>query len=91
MGESEGKTFYDIIEAGEAFGMQTFDKAIIKCYEAGFITEETALAFATRKAVVGRGIDTIKASKGQKTSDIDGLKLDAEYARRVKAMRQQKL
>ncbi|HSW62850.1 MAG TPA: PilT/PilU family type 4a pilus ATPase [Dissulfurispiraceae bacterium] len=91
MGESEGKTFYDIIEAGEAFGMQTFDKAIIKCYESGFITEETALAFATRKAVIGRGIDTIKAARGQKTSDIDGLKLDAEYARRVKTIRQQKL
>ncbi len=30
LGESEGKTFYDIIEAGEAFGMQTFDKAIIR-------------------------------------------------------------
>lgn len=91
IGEQEGKTFYDIIETGEAFGMQTFDKAIIKCYEAGFITEETALAFATRKAVVGRGLDMIKAAKGQKTSDIDGLKIDAEYARRVKAMQQQRL
>ena len=91
IGEQEGKTFYDIIETGEAFGMQTFDKAIIKCYEAGFITEETALAFATRKAVVGRGLDMIKAAKGQKTSDIDGLKIDAEYARRLKAMQQQRL
>ncbi len=91
LGESEGKTFYDIIEAGEAFGMQTFDKAIIRNYEAGFITEDTALAYASRRAVVGRGIDMLKAAKGQKTSDIDGLKIDAEYARRVKAMQQQKL
>ncbi len=91
MGESEGKTFHEIIETGEAFGMQTFDKAIIQCYEAGFITEETAIAFATRKAVVGRGLDMIKASKGQKTSDIEGLKIDAEYARRVKAMQQKKM
>lgn len=91
LGESEGKTFYDIIEAGEAFGMQTFDKAIIRNYEAGFITEDTALAYASRRAVVGRGIDMFKAAQGQRTSDIDGLKLDAEYARRVKAMQQQKL
>ncbi len=91
MGESEGKTFYEIIETGEAFGMQTFDKAIIKCYEAGFITEETALAFATRKAVVGRGLDMNKAAKGQKTSDIEGLRIDGEYARRVKAMQQKKM
>jgi len=91
LGESEGKTFYDIIEAGEAFGMQTFDKAIIRNYEAGFITEDTALAYASRRAVVGRGIDMFKAAQGQRTSDIDGLKLDSEYARRVKAMQQQKL
>lgn len=91
LGESEGKTFYDIIEAGEAFGMQTFDKAIVRNYEAGFITEDTALAYASRRAVVGRGIDMFKAAQGQRTSDIDGLKLDAEYARRVKAMQQQKL
>jgi twitching motility protein PilT len=89
-GEAEGKTFYDIIEAGEAFGMQTFDRAIIRNYEAGFITEETALAYASRKAVVGRGIDMIKAAKGLKTSDIEGLKIDAEYARKLKAMQQQK-
>lgn len=91
LGESEGKTFYDIIDAGEAFGMQTFDKAIIRAFEAGFITEDTAIAYASRKAVVGRGIDMLKAAKGERTSDIDGLKIDAEYARRVKAMQQQKL
>lgn len=91
LGESEGKTFYDIVDAGEAFGMQTFDKAIIRAFEAGFITEDTAIAYASRKAVVGRGIDMLKAAKGERTSDIDGLKIDAEYARRVKAMQQQKL
>jgi twitching motility protein PilT len=91
LGESEGKTFYEIIDAGEAFGMQTFDRAIIRAFEAGFISEDTALAYASRKAIVGRGIDMLKAAKGERTSDIDGLKIDAEYARRVKAMQQQKL
>lgn len=91
LGESEGKTFYDIIDAGEAFGMQTFDRAILRCFESGFITEETALAYASRRAIVGRGIDTLKAAKGERTSDIDGLKIDAEYARRVKSMQQHKM
>ncbi|MBI3593301.1 MAG: PilT/PilU family type 4a pilus ATPase [Nitrospirae bacterium] len=83
-GESEGKTFYEIIEAGEAFGMQTFDKAIIKLYQEGLITEETALAYASKKPIVGRGIDMIKSAKGEKTTDIEGLTLDKEYDKKLK-------
>src|SRR5919198_2324512 len=56
-GEAEGKTFYEIQEVGEPFGMQTFDQAIVRAYEAGMITEETAVAYSTRKAIVQRGID----------------------------------
>ncbi len=80
-GESEGKTFYDIVTAGEAFGMTTFDKDIINLYKNGLITEETAMAYASKKAIVGRGIDTIKSEKGEKTTDIEGLDMDAEYAK----------
>jgi len=60
-GESEGKTFYEIINAGKAFGMITFDDYIIQLYEKGLITEETATAYASRKGIVGRGIDSVKA------------------------------
>lgn len=86
-GESEGKTFYEIIDTGEAFGMQTFDKSIIKLYEEGLITEETALAYGSRKAIVGRGIDMIKAQRGEKTSPIKDLKLDKDYELKVKIKR----
>lgn len=84
-GESEGKTFYDIIDAGDAYGMLTFDKAIIRLFEQGTITEETAMAYASKKPIVGRGIDMIKSTKGEKTTDIEGLKLDADYDRKLKA------
>lgn len=84
MGESEGKTFYEIQEASEPFGMQTFDLAIIRAYEAGLITEETAVAYATRKAVVQRGIDKVKQTRGEKTTDIEGLKMDWEYDKDIK-------
>jgi twitching motility protein PilT len=83
-GESEGKTFYEIIEAGDAYGMQSFDKAILKFYQDGLITEETAMAYASRKPIVGRGIDMIKGAKGEKTTNIEGLKLDADYSKRLK-------
>jgi twitching motility protein PilT len=78
-GESEGKTFYEIMQAGQAFGMTTFDGHIIDLYEHGLITEETALAFASRKGIVGRGIDSLKSARGEATSDIDKLELDRSY------------
>lgn len=81
-GESEGKTFYEIIEAGEAFGMTTFDRHIIGLYEKGLITQETAMAYASRRGVVGRGIDQVKSARGEKTTDIEELKVDSDYRRR---------
>src|ERR1041384_5715229 len=42
LGESEGKSFYEIIEASYPFGWRTFDQACLEAYEQGKITEETA-------------------------------------------------
>ena len=84
VGESEGKTFYEIQEASVPFGMQTFDQALIKAYSEGLITQETAELYGTRKAVVQRGLDKVKQSRGQKTTDIEGLTLDSGYAKTVK-------
>ena len=80
-GESEGKTFYEIIQAGKAFGMITFDDYIIGLYEQGLISEETAKAYASNKGVVGRGIDTVKSTKGQATTDIGKLEVDLGYGK----------
>ena len=82
-GEQDGKTFYEIQEVGEPFGMMTFDQSLLRSYEYGLITEDTAVGSCTRKAVVQRGIDTIKQKRGEKTTDVDGLKLDSEYNRSV--------
>ena len=80
-GESEGKTFYDIMQKGKAFGMTTFDDHIIGLYEQGLITQDTALAYASRRGIVGRGIDQVKSSRGEATTDIDALKMDRNYDR----------
>jgi len=82
-GEQEGKTFYEIQEVGEPFGMMTFDQSLLHSYEAGTVTEDTAVNYSTRRAVVQRGIDTIKQKRGEKTTDLQGLKLDADYNRSV--------
>ena len=80
-GETEENTFYDIMENSQAFGMMTFDQCIGDHYKNGLITEETALGYASHKAVVGREIDSIKAAKGEKTTAIEGLEVDQEYGK----------
>ena len=80
-GESEGKTYYDIIQAGQAFGMTSFDDYIVGLYEKGLITQETAMSYASRKAVVGRGIDSIKSARGEATTDITDLQVDQDYGK----------
>ncbi|MCE5283800.1 MAG: PilT/PilU family type 4a pilus ATPase [Deltaproteobacteria bacterium] len=80
-GESEGKTFYEIIEAGKAFGWTTFDDSIVELFRQGLISEETGKAYASNRGVVGRGIDSIKSSKGQATTDLGKLEVDRDYGK----------
>ncbi len=80
-GESEGKTFYEIIQGSQAFGMMTFDQCIADLFTQGLISEDTAMSYASRKAVVGRSIDSIKAARGEKTTSIEDLSLDDSYGR----------
>jgi twitching motility protein PilT len=80
-GESEGKTFYDIMEASGAFGMVTFDQHLVGLYEEGLITQETAMAYASQRGIVGRGIDSIKSSRGETTTDIEKLEIDRTYSK----------
>ena len=81
-GESEGKTYYEIIQASRAFGMMTFDDYIVDLYRQGLVSEETAKAYASNKGIVGRGIDTVKSEKGQATTDLLGkLQVDTDYGK----------
>ncbi len=83
-GESEGKTYYDIIEDGHALGMQTFDQHILELFQQGLISEETAMGYCSRKSAMSRGLDQVKASRGEETTKITGLAMDQEadpYAR----------
>jgi twitching motility protein PilT len=69
LGESEGKTFYEIIEASYTFGWKTFDQACLEAYEHGIISEETALLYASRRGVVTRGVDNTKKKRGEATTE----------------------
>ncbi|MDA8159239.1 MAG: PilT/PilU family type 4a pilus ATPase [Desulfobacteraceae bacterium] len=83
-GESEGKTYYEIIEDGHALGMQTFDQHILELFQQGVISEETAMGYCSRKSSMSRGLDQVKAARGEETTQITGLAMDQEadpYAR----------
>lgn len=79
-GESEGKSFYEIIEASYTFGWKTFDQAVLEAYEQAAITEETALLYCTKKGPVTRGIDNIKKRRGESTTSLTNLQLKKEEA-----------
>lgn len=80
-GESEGKTFYEIIQAGKAFGMITFDDYIVELYQRGLVSEDTAKAYASNRGVVGRGIDSVKSAKGEATTTLGKLEVDKGYGK----------
>ena len=84
-GESEGKTFYEIIEASYTFGWRTFDQACLDAYDQGLITEETALLYCTRKGPTSRGIDNIKKRRGEATTDLSGLQMRIDQMKKKEA------
>ncbi len=77
LGESEGKTFYEIIESSYPFGWRTFDHACLDGYEQGIITEETATLYCTKRSVVSRGIDNVRKERGEVTTNVSSLRMKA--------------
>jgi len=77
LGESEGKSFYEIIEASQAFGWRTFDLSALEAYADGKITEESALLHCTKRGAVTRGIDNIRKGRGETTTPIGSLRMKA--------------
>lgn len=81
-GESEDKTFYTIIEDGDAYGMATFDKYMANLFYENIISEEVAMLYGTDKSRLAQMLDKIKSARGEKVTDIDGLEIDYEYERK---------
>ena len=79
-GETEDKTFYNVLRDGSVHDMRTFDQHLLELYEAGLITEESATLFASHRSEVKRGMDTIKAARGERTSSISGLRMEQQEA-----------
>lgn len=80
LGETEGKSFYEIVEASQAFGWRTFDHSALEAYEQGKISEETAVLYCTKRGPVMRGIDNIKKGRGENTTTMNSLRMKIKEA-----------
>ncbi len=78
MGEGEERNFYGIIESSEPFGWCTFDHTMVRAFEQGKITEETALLYSTNKGKMSRYLDDSKKRMNLESVDTSGMKLDLE-------------
>ncbi len=77
-GETEDKTFYSIIEEGAALKMWTFDQHLLELYSQGLITEKDAVTYCSQRAFINRGLDQIKAGRGELTSTLTDLSMEEE-------------
>lgn len=76
-GESENKSFSEMMESGSTLGWHTFDQSLLKAFEAGVVAEETALTYCTNKGRMRRDLDLVNKRRG--SADVNkpsGLKLN---------------
>lgn len=76
-GETEDKTFYNIIKEGSALDMRTFDQHLLELYSRGMITEKNAMVYCSQRNEMNRGIDRLKAERGEATTSLSDLAMEA--------------
>lgn len=84
-GETEIKTYHDVMESSEPLGWQTFESCLVDLYKEGKISEEQALLNSTRRSLLRQKIDYVKSEKGERTSDLNQLEIDTDYGKRLRS------
>lgn len=92
-GESEGRTFTDIIEAGSTHGWHSFDQELLRAYQEDLITADTAMIFATNKNKIRRDIETVDQARGKSETltSPSGLKLQKSVKQQMSARPSQRV
>lgn len=75
-GESEDKTFYNVVRDSTTYDMRTFDQHLVELFTKGLITEESAMLFSSHRSEIQRSLDKVKSSRGEHTSTIQGLRME---------------
>ena len=79
-GESENRTFQEIIEAGGTMGWHSFDQSLMNAFKEDMITDETALIFCAHKNKMRRDIDMVKKLRDQLYEEPSGLRMEGVEA-----------
>lgn len=82
-GESENRTFQEIIEAGGTMGWHSFDQSLLEAYKSDLITDETAIIFCAHKNKMRRDIDMVKKLRNLTFEEPSGLRMEMEAESRV--------
>ena len=69
-GETPDKTFYGVLEMGATYGMQTFDQSVLALFQAGLVSEDTALLSASDRQRLSQMLDHAKALRGEKDTSL---------------------
>jgi twitching motility protein PilT len=78
-GESEGKTFHEIIDAATIYGWHSFDHCLLRAYQTDEIDEETALIYCNDKGRMRRDLDSLNKRLGRASTKLDaGLKMEPD-------------
>ena len=82
-GETDDKTYYSVLTEGATMDMRTFDQHLLELFTQELIDEDTAMTYSTNRSFIKRGMDTIKSSRGEQTSNIGGLAMEEEEEEEV--------
>src|ERR1700681_4866235 len=82
-GESENRTFQEIIEAGSTLGWHSFDQSLLDAYKADLITDETAVIFCAHKNKMRRDLDMLKKLRNLSFEEPSGLRLEVDAEPKV--------
>lgn len=76
-GESEHRTFREIIEAGDIRGWHTFDHELVHAFADDLITEDCAMIFASDKTKIRQQLELVKKMRAPDIAElVSGLKLE---------------
>ena len=67
-----------MINEGSALDMRTFDQHILDLFSRGLITEKTAITYCSHRAELNRGLDRIKAERGEATTSLTDLSMEEQ-------------
>lgn len=86
LGENENRSMHAAIEAGVTQGWHSFEQDIIAHFEAGRITEETAMLYAVNKPAMRQAIDVSKKRLGHQEESTHSFRLTEEHPAKAAAV-----